>query len=206
MPARVKKNKDVSERRRQEKILIGSRGQIPNPPKNTHLVEGTESINKMYIWTITNWKNNLPDNVSRRSGLRFRYDKTVHPEVKRACTEFAIWLRSQYYFPLRMPVYVKNKKTVLTKDGENVVGLFFEPFSYKDEPYIKIAVGDYETLEVKWGKDNALASILLTLAHEITHYYQWLNNIQITSSSRERQANRCAKYIIDEYSLTREHP
>ena len=105
-----------------------------------------------------------------------------------------------------MPVYVKNKKTVLTKDGENVVGLFFEPFSYKDEPYIKIAVGDYETLEVKWGKDNALASILLTLAHEITHYYQWLNNIQITSSSRERQANRCAKYIIDEYSLTREHP
>lgn len=160
----------------------------------------------MYIWTITNWKNNLPDNVSRRSGLRFRYDKTVHPEVKRACTEFAIWLRSQYYFPLRMPVYVKNKKTVLTKDGENVVGLFFEPFSYKDEPYIKIAVGDYETLEVKWGKDNALASILLTLAHEITHYYQWLNNIQITSSSRERQANRCAKYIIDEYSLTREHP
>ena len=56
------------------------------------------------------------------------------------------------------------------------------------------------------GKDNALASILLSLAHELTHYYQWINNIQLTPTGRERQATKYANYIIDEYASTREHP
>lgn len=160
----------------------------------------------MHIWTINNWKKNLQENVFRRTGIRFRYDKSVHPEVKRACSQFATWLRTEYYFPLRVVVYVKGTKTICTKDGERVVGSFFEPFSYLDEPYIRIATGDYDDLNSNLGKDNALASILLSLAHEITHYYQWINNIQLTPIGRERQATIYANYIIDEYSLNREHP
>ena len=156
----------------------------------------------MHIWTITDWEKNLPDNSLRRTGLRFRYDRNTHPEVKRACLQFAIWLRTQYYFPLRVVVYVKGAKTIRTKDGDHVVGSFFEPFSYLDEPYIRIAAGDYNELANHLGKDNALASILLSLAHELTHYYQWINNIQLTPMGRERYAN----YIIDEYASTREHP
>lgn len=160
----------------------------------------------MHIWTISDWKKNLRDDISRRSGIRFRYEKTVHPEVKRACSQFAVWLRTQYCFPLRVLVYVKGAKTIRSKDGDSVVGSFFEPFSYLDEPYIRIATGDYEKLTSKLGEDSALASILLSLAHELTHYYQWINNVQLTPIGRERQAARYANYIIDEYSLTREHP
>ena len=160
----------------------------------------------MHIWTINEWEKNLQNDTSRRTGIRFRYEKTVHPEVKRVCSQFAIWLRTQYYFPLRVVVYVKGTKFIKTKDGENVVGSFFEPFSYLDEPYIRIATGDYGELTHIWGDDNALASILLSLAHELTHYYQWINNIQLTPIGRERQATRYANYILDEYSLTREHP
>ncbi len=160
----------------------------------------------MHIWTINDWEKNLQNDTSRRTGIRFRYDKDVHPEVKRACSQFAIWLRTKYYFPLRVIVYVKGTKTIHTQDGERVVGSFFEPFSYLDEPYIRIATGDYDELVSNRGDDNALASILLTLAHELTHYYQWINNIQLTPIGRERQASRYACYIIDEYSLTREHP
>ncbi len=160
----------------------------------------------MHIWTANDWKTNLEKNALRREGVRFRYEKDVDPEVKRACSQFANWLRTQYYFPLRVSVYVKGTKTISTKDGEIVVGSFFEPFSYLDEPYIKIATGDYDELSSELGVDNALASILLTLAHELTHYYQWINNIQLTPIGRERQATRYANYIIDEYSLTREHP
>lgn len=155
---------------------------------------------------MNDWKKNLQDDISRRTGIRFRYDRTVHPEVKRACSQFAIWLRSQYIFPLRVLVYVKGAKTIRTKDGESVVGSFFEPFSYLDEPYIRIATGDYDELSSNLGQDNALASILLSLAHELTHYYQWINDVQLTPIGRERQANRYSNYIIDEYSLTREHP
>ena len=160
----------------------------------------------MHIWTITDWEKNLPDNSLRRTGLRFRYDRNTHPEVKRTCLQFAIWLRTQYYFPLRVVVYVKRTKTIRTKDGDHVVGSFFEPFSYLDEPYIRIATGDYNELANHLGKDNALASILLSLAHELTHYYQWINNIQLTPMGRERQATKYANYIIDEYASTREHP
>lgn len=160
----------------------------------------------MHIWTIDDWEKNLQNSASRRSGLRFRYDRDVHPEVKRACSQFALWLRRQYCFPLRIVVYVKGTKTICTKDGDNVVGSFFEPFSYSNEPYIRIATGDYRELMNELGKDNALASILLTLAHELTHYYQWINSIQLTPMGRERQATRYSNYIIDEYSSTRDHP
>lgn len=160
----------------------------------------------MHIWTLEDWKSNLQPDAHRRTGLRFRYDKTVHPEVKRACSQFASWLRTEYYFPLRVVVYVKGTKKLKTKDGDFAVGTFFEPFSYSDEPYIRIAAGDYEDLFAKSGKDNALASILSTLAHELTHYYQWINNIQLTTIGLERQATMYAHYIIDEYASTRDHP
>lgn len=155
---------------------------------------------------MSNWKKNLNNGVPRRIGIRFRYDRSVDAEVKRACSQFAIWLRTEYYFPLRILVYVKGTKTIRTKDGENVVGSFFEPFSYLDEPYIRIATGDYHELVDKLGKDNALATILASLAHELTHYYQWINGIQLTAIGRERQATRYSNYIVDEYSSTCEHP
>lgn len=160
----------------------------------------------MHIWTINDWEKILQKDIARRTGIRFRYDKDVHFEVKRAFSQFAIWLRTQYYFPLRVVVYVKGTNTIRTQDGENVVGSFFEPYSYLDEPFIKIATGDYDKLVTDLGNDNALASILLSLAHELTHYYQWINNIPLTPIGRERQATRYANYIIDEYSLTRDHP
>lgn len=155
---------------------------------------------------MNNWEAFLQNNISRRTGIRFRYNKTVPPDVKQSYTRFANWLRAQYYFPLRVVVYVKGEKTIRAKDGENVVGTFFEPYSPMDEPYIRIATGDYDEMARALGKDNALASILLSLAHELTHYYQWINNIQLTPIGRERQATIYANYIVDEYALTREHP
>ena len=160
----------------------------------------------MHIWTKPDWEKMLPHDPFRRTGLRFRYGGDVPPEVKRACSQFGIWLRTQYFFPLRVVVYVKGSKTIRTQDGDHVVGSFFEPFSYSDEPYIRIAAGDYDDLVNAWGKDRALASILLTLAHELTHYYQWINNIPLTPIGRERQAGRYAALVINEYASTRDHP
>jgi hypothetical protein len=40
-----------------------------------------------------------------REGLRIRCDKEVHPEVRRACLEFAKWLRNEFEFPIRVVVY-----------------------------------------------------------------------------------------------------
>ena len=61
----------------------------------------------MNIWEITDWKSNLESYNTRRTGIRFRYDKSVSSEFKTACMGFAKWLRTEYSFPLRVPVYVK---------------------------------------------------------------------------------------------------
>lgn len=153
----------------------------------------------MHIWTIENWEKYLDRIENRRTGLRFKYESSIDSELKREFKEFANWMKSEYYFPLRMPIYVKNRKFIKAVDGDSVVGTFFEPFSYSDEPYIKIAVGDYNDLKETLGKNKALEALFLTVAHELTHYYQWINHLPLTPIGRERQATRYSQFIVDEY-------
>ncbi|MCE0554415.1 hypothetical protein LQK80_24240 [Bacillus thuringiensis] len=47
---------------------------------------------------------------------------------------------------------------------------------------------------------------MFTIAHELTHYFQWINDIRLTRIGYERQATAYSGYIIDEYKETREHP
>ncbi|MDD6145519.1 MAG: hypothetical protein PUB43_00540 [Oscillospiraceae bacterium] len=133
-------------------------------------------------------------------------DKDVNEDVKTALKKFTQWLRSEYEFPMRIPVYVKSSEYITAADGEHVVGIFFEPDSYDVESYIKIAAGDYATMLQKRGRDNALASILRSLSHELTHYYQWINDLPLTDIGRERQATMYANYIMNEYAEIYEHP
>ena len=94
----------------------------------------------------------------------------------------------------------------LKSDKDVAYGTFFEPDNKFVEPYIKIATGDYISLYHKYGKDSAIATILHTIAHELTHYYQWINSSKLTDLGEERQANKIATIILDMYSETREHP
>ncbi|MNW01524.1 hypothetical protein D3C71_1971690 [compost metagenome] len=52
------------------------------------------------------------------------------------------------------------------------------------------------------GKDNALAAILNSIAHEITQYFQWINDKEYNEKQAIMKANR----VIYKYSQTRDHP
>lgn len=159
------------------------------------------------LWRSTSWNTPLENTGPKtRKSLRFRFDNNVDQEVRRSCIEFGYWLRSEFCFPIRVTVYFKSKPTIKAMDGEEVSATFFEPFSKSDEPYIRIATGDYYELLEKWGKDRALGAILGSLAHELTHYFQWLNDVNSTDLNRERQADRYRQKILDMYSQIREHP
>ncbi|PGL70161.1 hypothetical protein [Bacillus sp. AFS055030] len=158
----------------------------------------------MHIWTLDNWTKYY--SVNCRRGLRLKFDKEVDVEVRRAIKEFCKWLRREYYFPVRIPIYIKSHRRIKALDGDIVVGTFFEPFDRNVEPYIRIATGDYEDLLKKWGKSKALTAYIITIAHELTHYFQWINDISLTDIGRERQATNYSYYIKDEYSETRDHP
>ena len=104
-------------------------------------------------------------------------------------------------------IYVKNVKKLIAIDGDKVYGTFWSMNDdYSVEPHIRVAAGDYNDLCNKWGKDSALTAILLTIAHELTHYFQWINALKLTPIGQERQATKYARYILDEYAETREHP
>ena len=103
--------------------------------------------------------------------------------------------------------YIKNKKKIRAMDGDLVYGTFWSmEDDYTVEPYIRVAAGDYLDLCDKWGKDSALTAILLTIGHELTHYFQWINALELTPIGMERQATKYARYVLDDYAETREHP
>ena len=159
----------------------------------------------MDIWKLQKWEKYYKYH-SHRSGLRIRYDSAVDSEVKRAIDEFVLWLRSRYNFPMRVQIYVKAHRRIKTQSGDFACGTFFGPYDRDLEPYIKIATGDYyELLEFR-GKDNALAGMLWCIAHELTHYYQWLNDVRLTSIGEERQATNYANKVMDLYSSVKDHP
>ncbi len=152
----------------------------------------------MNIWSSGAWEGNVP--ARARVGLRIRYRADVDPEVRAAFMRFADWLRAKYRFPLRVAVYVKGTRTVRAMDGDMVVGTFFEPYSYSDEPYIRLATGDYRELAERRGRDNALAALLVTFAHELTHYFQWINGRTLDDDAREKEALRCARRVLADYA------
>lgn len=161
----------------------------------------------MNIWESRNWENYIDkEKKESRSGLRLRFQKGVDSEVRRACIEFAKWLRSEYEFPIRVPIYLKASEYVKTQSGELVSAKILQPYDINVEPYITIATGDIKEIIDLDGKDTGLASVLGSIAHELTHYFQWINGIELTEEQSERQTKYYRKRIILLYSQTREHP
>lgn len=161
----------------------------------------------MHIWTIEKWKRYIPnDSIQPVSRIYLRADKGVDEDLKCACRAFIRFLKRGYYFPVPIYIYLKNQIKLKALDGDFAVATFFEPDSFADQPYIRIAVGDYPALLASCGRDDAIASILSDIAHELTHYFQWINALKLTDIGRERQARQYANYILSEYSQTCEHP
>ncbi len=61
---------------------------------------------------------------------------------------------AKYEFPMRVPIYFKNKKYLISTTGERVYATFWGPFDKTQEPYIRIAVDDYEDILESFGKDR----------------------------------------------------
>jgi hypothetical protein len=135
------------------------------------------------------------------AGIRVRGQRG-HPEVRAAIIRFARWLREHRSFPTVLPVYLSSGEMVRTIEGELGSASFFAPYSKKDAPYVRIATGDYPETRRRRGRDNALAGYLASLAHELVHYDQWLNDEELHERGVRRQANR----VVDQYAKAVDRP
>lgn len=118
-------------------------------------------------------------NVLVRKGLRLKIEESVQLELKTAFKDYAKWLRKEYDFPIRVIVYIKARKTIRISNSEEVSALFFAPFCKEEEPYIRIATGNYEELVEEFGEEGAVFSTLNSLSHELQHYYQWIDDAEL---------------------------
>ncbi|MCO7127607.1 DUF2750 domain-containing protein [Sporolactobacillus shoreicorticis] len=128
-----------------------------------------------------------------RTGLRIRSEKGVHAKVRDSCINFAVWLRLNRDFPIRVVVYLKKSvqiKTVVSK--ELVSATFFAPYDKNSEPYIRVATGDYDELVRNSGEAHAINAILTSMAHELVHYQQWIEDRNFDESEAEHEASKLA--------------
>lgn len=157
----------------------------------------------MNPWKSQNYKK-IYDNQDIRTGIALRFEKGVHGDIKSLFTDFTKWLRKNYYFPIRVLVYVKESETIKLMNGSMAWGSFryFDTF---DEPYIRIPTGDYLKQAENEGKENAAYTILSSFVHELTHYFQWVNQFEQTDRGSEWQANYYRNRIIDLYLNEKEN-
>ena len=122
--------------------------------------------------------------------------------MRGAIIRFARWLRTQFEFPIRVPVYLLAGEQVRTMDGGRCSASIFAPWSKMHEPYIRIATGDWKQYSAGHSRDDALAGYLGSLAHELVHYRQWIE----TGKMWERGVAVKASRLVDRYPLTVDHP
>lgn len=156
----------------------------------------------MHIWYSDNWKKYITQNDdTAKKGLRMHIEKAVDDSVREVCLLFAGWLRKEFEFPVRLNVYVKSDYRIKAKDGDMVVGTMWRPEDDNSYPYIRLATGDYNELVDERGETQAMWSILATFAHELTHYYQYINHLPLTLRGEERQAAAYTNRILEAYDL-----
>jgi hypothetical protein len=66
------------------------------------------------------------------------------------------------------------------------------------EPYIRVATGDFRDIARSSGMNNALASIIVSVAHEVVHYRQWVETGNVWEQGTGRQAEAILKKYAKE--------
>lgn len=122
--------------------------------------------------------------------------------MRRALIRYANWLRDQFDFPIRVPVYLLRRRYVRKFDGEQASATFFAPFNRKAEPFIRISTGDFASIRSERSRDDTLAAYLVSLSHEVVHYQQWI----ATGRTWEQGVRRKARAMVRRYAETVAHP
>ncbi len=160
-------------------------------------MDSIDIVRLLFIWlTRIMWAT-----PKRTGGLRIR-GHLAHRDVRNAIVRFARWIRTEYCFPVRCPVYLSPHYRLTMIDGSIVTASFFAPWDSNVEPYIRIATGDYRPPRSRYNRNNVLAGYLHSLAHELVHYWQWVESGDTT----ERGVIVRAGSIVGAYALTTDNP
>lgn len=140
------------------------------------------------------WKTDLTENTN----VDLHFSKGVHPQLRKEIMLFLRWIRRQYAFPRKVNIQISDEMFVLTfLTGEQVSASIFIPDNEKFNVLIRVSTGDYLLTVQNDGYRVAVCSILGSIAHELTHYYQWVKDPDCRFN--EAQARAKAVRIVSKY-------
>lgn len=139
-------------------------------------------------------------NDSSKQGIYLHFAKGINAEVRKNCIDFVNFLRKLYFFPIKCNIYFSNQtKFRSVRPKKYCYGIFFPNQELKKKTFPSIYVPSKfidrknETLE------EYIYSVLFTIVHEITHYFQWYFFADKKRSDRslEIEANVYGRYLLD---------
>lgn len=147
---------------------------------------------------------------SLKQGLKTHFEK-VNICLKNEIVLFIKWLRKNYWFPIELSVRFLEDKFIIGDNEKKVPAIFLYQTTWdnndlKDKvlPKIMVATGKYQKQLKRYEFSEVIFNYLFSIAHEITHYYQWYfyEFDSRTDRSLEIEANRWGGYIAETYMET----
>lgn len=133
----------------------------------------------------------------KNQGISFHYQKGLDIDIKKQFLSFSAWLRKNYIFPVHINIYILNCETIQLRNWHIAYGSF--RWFPDRNPIIRIPAAINFELLTEYTKEEIIKSILSSLVHELSHYYQWVLDSGQQNSVSERQANYFRFRIIDQY-------
>lgn len=137
-------------------------------------------------------------------GVSLHFEKGIEPEFRKLCIQFVRWLRKNYCFPVHVHIYIKDCEKIRLLNGQMAYG-GFRYFEHRP-PYIRIPARVEAHLREEYEDLDIYYSILSSLVHELTHYYQWVADLDQSKAVSERQANFYRYRIIAQFCKENDLP
>ncbi len=155
----------------------------------------------MNPWTCKRYKKIYK--YDHRKGIFLHFKPGVDKKLLELFIDFAKWLRKNYDFPIRVNVYLYSCEKIKLLDGSWAYGAF-RFFDTYEEPYIRIPAKPEQNRLQQYELEDVYEQILSSLAHELTHYFQWINQLQQTDCGAEWQANYYRYRILSLYERSKQ--
>lgn len=153
----------------------------------------------MDVWKSKKYKKKYGEKTVKK-GIKVEFDNRISDELKKELIVFCNWVNRNYNFPIAVKINFFHARKIEALDGELVDGTFFGPYDFTEEPDINISVGEYnDILDASQLKKKELVyEYYWEIAHELTHYFQWVNYNK-KYFFEEMQADRCATKRVKEF-------
>ena len=131
-------------------------------------------------------------NYKESKGLLIKCSNEIDMRTRDICCEFGRWLRRNVNFPIRLTIYIKDSYKRKNKLEKEFSASFVVPLNANDNPYIKVATCNRGTNK-SVNEHKVEVSILHSIAHEVTHYIQWINNLEFSENDAVKNSRKLVR-------------